>query len=107
VLSQGDNDGFRATQMIQDKAQPAENGMPFSRAATLDWIIWVAPFGRVGKRLIARRLKRLLSVHLLTRTVPLPASLSRLKRLLLVRSTASRLAETIIITLREHPHAAL
>jgi hypothetical protein len=92
VLSQGDNDGFRATQMIQDKAQPAENGMPFSRAAPTvgalgdaDWIIWVAPFGRAGKQSLARRLKRLLSV----------------------RSTASRLAETIIITLSEHPHAAL
>ena len=85
MLSQGDNDGFRVTQMIQDKAQSAENGMPFSRAATLDWIIWVTPFGRAGKQSLARRLKRRL----------------------LVRSTASRLAETIIITLREHSHATL
>ena len=50
VLLQGDIDGFRATQMIQDKAQSAGNGRPFSRTATPYWIIWVAPFGRAGKR---------------------------------------------------------
>ncbi len=27
--------------MIQDKAQPDENGASFSRAATPFWIIWV------------------------------------------------------------------
>jgi hypothetical protein len=36
--------------MIQDKAQCAENGRPFSRTATPDWLIWVAPCGRAGKR---------------------------------------------------------
>ncbi len=42
--------------MIQDKAQPEENGEPSfegrsaSRAVTLYWIIWVTAFGRVGKR---------------------------------------------------------
>ncbi|MEN8179353.1 MAG: hypothetical protein ABFS39_12165, partial [Pseudomonadota bacterium] len=41
---------FRANQMIQDKAQSAENGRPFSRAATPDWIIWIASCGRAGKR---------------------------------------------------------
>jgi len=41
------NDGFRVTQMIQDKARPAGNGMPFTRGALKvgvlgdpDWIIW-------------------------------------------------------------------
>jgi hypothetical protein len=34
VLRQGDIDGFRATQMIQDMAQSAENGKPFLRTAT-------------------------------------------------------------------------
>ena len=60
VLRQGDSDVFRANKMIQDKAQSAENGMSFSRAATPDWIILLAPFGRAVKhspavlRLLAR-----------------------------------------------------
>jgi hypothetical protein len=45
--------GFRATQMSQDKAQFAGNGMSFSRTATPYWSIWVAPFGRVVKRSFA------------------------------------------------------
>jgi hypothetical protein len=36
--------------MIQDNAQSAVNGVSFIRAATPDWIIRVAPFGRVVKR---------------------------------------------------------
>jgi len=88
VLFQGDIAGFRATQMIQVKAQPAENGMPFSRAATLDCIIWVAPFGRAVKQSLA-------ALHLLTRNGPLSASCA-------LRSTASRLAEPGNITLKEH-----
>ncbi len=36
--------------MIQDKAQSEGNGMSFSRAATRNWVILVAPFGRVVKR---------------------------------------------------------
>jgi len=57
VLFQDDNDVFRATQMIQGKAQPEGNGMPFSRTATPDWIIWVAPYGRAMKQsLVALRL---------------------------------------------------
>jgi len=35
--------------MFQDKAQTAENGMSFSRAATQYWDIWEPPFGRAGK----------------------------------------------------------
>ena len=50
MLLQGDNYGFRGTQMCQGKTQTAENGKSFSRAATLYWNIWVPPFGRVGKR---------------------------------------------------------
>jgi hypothetical protein len=50
VLRQGSIDGFRAFQMIQDKAQSAGNGQPFSRAATRSWIIWKAPCGRAVKR---------------------------------------------------------
>ena len=50
VLRQGDIDGFRATQMIQDKAQSAGNGMSFTRTATRYWVIWVAPVGRAVKR---------------------------------------------------------
>jgi hypothetical protein len=50
VVQQGRFDEFRATQMIQDKAQAAVNGLSFTRTATPYWIIWVAPFGRVVKR---------------------------------------------------------
>ncbi len=50
VVQQGRFDGFRATRMIQDKAQSAGNGMSFSRTVTPYWIIRVAPFGRVVKR---------------------------------------------------------
>ena len=51
---------FRATGMIQDKAQSAENGESFSRTATPYWIIPGAPFGLAVKqssaalRLLAR-----------------------------------------------------
>jgi hypothetical protein len=61
VVQQGRFDVFRATRMIQDKAQPAVNGMPFTRVATPYWIIRVAPFGRAAKRLSAL-------LRLLTRT---------------------------------------
>ncbi len=50
VLLQGDIDVFRVIQMIQDKTQTANNGMSLLRAVTPYWIIWVAPFGRAGKR---------------------------------------------------------
>jgi len=53
VFFHGDIDGFKATQMIQVKAQPAGNGTSFSRATTLDCVIWVAPFGRVVKQSLA------------------------------------------------------
>ena len=74
--------------MIQDKAQSKENGMPFTRAATPDWIIWLAPCGRDVEQSLA-------ALHLLARIGPLPARYA-------LRSTASRLAEPIIVTLKEH-----
>jgi hypothetical protein len=61
VLLIGDIDVIRAKQMIQDKAQAADNGMPLLRAVTADWIICLAPFGRVGKQSFA-------ALHLLERT---------------------------------------
>jgi hypothetical protein len=88
VLLQRDNYGFRGTQMFQDKAQTAEHGMSFSRAATLYWDIWAPPFGRAGKRSSA-------ALHLLARTGPLPARHA-------LRSTTSQLAEPAVITLKEH-----
>ena len=51
VLLQGDKIGFRATQIVQDKAQSAGNGpKPFSRTAKPYRAIWVAPFGPARKR---------------------------------------------------------
>jgi len=60
VLCHACIDGFRAAQMLQDKAQPAGNGSSLSRAATPDWSIWAAPCGRAVKQLSAvlRRLVR-------------------------------------------------
>jgi len=56
-----DIDMFRAKQMIQGKAQSADNGWSLLRAGTLNWIICLAPFGRAGKRSPA-------ALHLLERT---------------------------------------
>jgi len=50
VLLQCDIAVGRAHPIGQGKALPAENGMPFSRAATPHWPIGWAPFGRVDKR---------------------------------------------------------
>jgi hypothetical protein len=88
VLLQHNNYGFRGFQMFRDKAQTAENGESFSRAATLYWGIWEPPFGRVGKR-------SSVALHLLARTRPLPASRA-------LRSTTSQLAELAVIVLKEH-----
>jgi hypothetical protein len=74
--------------MIQDKAQSEVNGMSFTRTATPNWVIWVAPCGRDVKQSLA-------ALYLLTRTGPLPA-------MYVLRSTASRLAELVIVTLEEH-----
>jgi len=74
--------------MFQDKAQTAENGMSFSRAATRYWGIWVPPFGRAGKQ-------SSVALHLLARTRPLPARRA-------LRPTISQLAEPVVITLKEY-----
>jgi hypothetical protein len=88
VRPQGINCVFRGSQMFQDKAQTAENGMSFSRAATQYWEIWEPPFGRAGKRSSA-------ALHLLARTRPLPARRA-------LRSTTSQLAEPAVNTLGVH-----
>ncbi len=74
--------------MFQVKTQLAGNGLSFSRAATLDWDIWVTPFGRAGKR-------SSVALHLLARTGPLPARRA-------LRPTTSQLAEFVIIMLKEY-----
>ena len=88
VVQQGRFDGFRATRMIQDKAQSAvarfsclpvgiaQNmnwlGMSFTRAATPYWIIRVAPFGRVVKRssAVLRPLARTRRANIVQRAKP-------------------------------------
>ncbi len=96
--------------MIQDKAQCAGNGAPFSRTATPYWIIRVAPhFERTVQQSIA--VLRLLGgasreavvrgVAPLGKDTPLPAS--RAWRFLCpLGATASRLAEPGNITLTEY-----
>ena len=69
VLFQLNSDMFRATQRRQDKAQPAENGAPLSRAATPYWRRCVAPCGRAGKRSPAA-LHRLVRARHYRRGVP-------------------------------------
>ena len=70
---------FRAKQMIQDKAQTADNGMSLSRAVTPYWVICLAPFGRAAKRsfavlrLLERMRHSLRGVHC---AQPLPDSLN-------------------------------
>ena len=79
VSFQGNIGMFRANQMIRDEAQSADNGTSLLRTVTLYWIIWLAPFGRVGKRSFAvlRRLGRTgHSLHGAPCTQPLPNSLN-------------------------------
>ena len=53
VSFQASIDMIRAKQMIQDKAQTADNGWSLLRAVTPYWVISNAPFGRAGKRSFA------------------------------------------------------
>lgn len=62
---------FRATPIRQNEAWLAGNGMPFPRAATQDWRIGVAHFGRARKG-PSEALCRL------TRVGPLPAACQQL-----------------------------
>ena len=55
MVEQPGIDGYRASQVTWNKwcgipAQPAENGVPFSRAATRCQVTWDAPSGRGVKR---------------------------------------------------------
>jgi len=96
--------------MIQDKAQSAGNGESFSRTATPYWIIRVAPhFERTEQqsfavlRLLggASREAVVCGVAPLGKDAPLPAR--RAWRFVCpLRATASRLAEPVIITLKEY-----
>ena len=88
MLPQHDNCGLRDPQVFQNKAQVAENGWSFTRAATQCWDTWGSPFGRVGKR-------SSVVLRLLARTGPLPARRA-------LRPTTSQLAESTIIMLRKH-----
>jgi len=100
VVEQPRFDGYRASQVTWNKAQPAGKtqstrsargaslGMPFSRVATQGQVTWDAPFGRGVKRPFAL-------LRLLTRTGPLPAR--RVARL-----TDSRLAVSIKPWLFDH-----
>ena len=76
VLLNGAIDMIRAEQIFQDKAEAADNGMSLLRTVTPDWNIWLAPFGRAGKRSFA-------ALHLLGRTSHFLRGVPRLKRLLL------------------------
>ena len=90
--------------MIQDKAQFAVNGRPFSSAATPYWIIWVAPYGRAGKRPSAL-LRLLAKAGHYRRDAPrqlLHALLYHLHPCRRSGPTASRLAESINMTWLEY-----
>ena len=92
VSFQGNIDMFRANQMIQNEARSADNGRSLFRTVTLYWTIWLAPFGRSGKRSFA-------VLRLLGRTGHSLHGAPRIKRLLLVHPTAFRFAEYANITL--------
>jgi len=92
VLLNGDIEMIRAKQMFKDKAEAANNGMSLLRTVTPDWNIWLAPFGRAGKQSFA-------ALHLLERTSHSLRGVPRIKRLLLVRPTASQFAEHANVTI--------
>ncbi len=80
VLFPFNSDRFRANQRCQDKAQPAGNGAPLTRAVTPYWRRWLAPCGRAGKRSLTA-LRRLARARHYLRGVPcvqpLPDPLNR------------------------------
>ena len=88
VLLQGDITLFRATQIIQDKAQSAENGQVLFKGcnAVLDYL---------GSSLRASREALARGVAPLGKGGPFPARCA-------LRSNASRLAEQGNITLKEY-----
>ena len=85
VLLQGDIDWFRATQVIQDKAQSVENGRVLFKGCN-------AELDHLGGSLRASREAVVRGVAPLGKDMPFPARRA-------LRPTASRLAELINITL--------
>ena len=81
-------DGFRATQMIQDMAQFAENGRFLFKDCN-------AVLNHLGGSLRASREAVARCVPLLGKGLPFPARRA-------LRPTASRLAEPITNTMKEH-----
>jgi hypothetical protein len=83
---QGDIDGFRDTQMIQDKAQSEENGLVLFEACNVE-------LNHLGVSLRASREAAARCVMPLGKGMPFPARRA-------LRPTASRLVEPINITLQ-------
>ncbi len=88
VHHQGYIDGFRASQMIQDKAQSAGNGRVLFKGCN-------AVLDHPGGSLRASREGVVRCVAPLGKGMPFPARRAS-------RSTASRLADPITITLQEY-----
>jgi hypothetical protein len=88
VLRQANIDGFRATQMVQDKTQFAGNGKVLFKDCN-------AVLGHLGSSLRASREAVVRGVAPLGKDAPLPARRAW-------RPTASRLAEPTNISLTEH-----
>ena len=88
MLLRGDINVFRATQMIQDKAQSEENGRVLFKDCN-------AVLGHLGGSLRANREAVVRCVAPLGKGAPFPSRRAS-------RSTASRLAEFIDIALQEH-----
>jgi len=94
VVQQGDIDGLRARQMIQDKAQPAGNGRVLFKGCNAD-VDHLARSLRASREAVVR------GVAPLGKDAPLPAR-HALRLLCPVGATASQLAELINITLLDH-----
>ncbi len=94
MLLQVDIDGFRATQMIQDKAQSAENGRVLFKGCN-------AVLDHLGSSLRANREAVVRCVAPPGKGMPFPAR--RASRFFMPSgATASRLAEAININLQEY-----
>ena len=88
VVQQGCIDGFRATQMFQDKAQTAKNGLVLLKGCN-------TVLGHLGSSLRASREAVVRGVTPLGKDQPLPARRA-------LRPTTSRPAEPINLGLTEH-----
>jgi len=94
VVQQGDIDEFRASQMMQDKAQFAGNGRVLFKDcnAVLDHL---ACSLRASREAVVPKGHKIRGVAPLGKDSPLPARHA-------LRPTASQLAETININLLDH-----